>query len=507
MILITFLILSIIFIIWWIYDNKNYFKKRNVKYLKSNPILGALSDSLLKKCSIFENIVKNYNTPELKDEPYYGMFNFHRPALSIKDPELIKRILVTDFQSFNSRFSQSGSHDPIGYYHTFLSDYSTWKNIRQNLSKFFTSAKLKSAFYHLEHLSNDLNEYLNKRLINDQVELPIRFFTEFFSVDVIANIALGIEATSLKNSGSEFHKVAESMWEKTPRRMIELVSILIFPDLGKILKSTIMGKYADDFLYTVAPKIIEEREKSGIKRNDLIDILIDMKKDLKPQVPGHTVDHILVSQIATFLQAGYETTSATMIFTFYELSKNLKVQNRLREEIKEMLMKNEGKISYENVAFSSEMPYMQQVIKETMRLYPAVPVLERKCTNPEGYSLEPFGDFHVPFGMSIQIPTFAISRDEKYFPEPLKFDPERFNDENIQKFPPFCHIPFGGGPHNCIGEKLALIEIKIALCAVLKNYRVEVTERTPKEIVFDKNAIAVRSKDEIILNFVKDPIW
>lgn len=179
-----FVLLSCIF--WWIYDNQNYFKKRNVKYLKSTPLLGSLGDTVLKKTSVFENILKNYNTPELKNEPYFGMFIFYRPVISLNDPELVKRILITDFQSFNSRISESGVHDPIGYYHPFMCSYSTWKSIRQKLSKFFTAVKLKSAFYLLETMGDDLHDYINERLDNDRVELPIKYLTELFSVDVVA---------------------------------------------------------------------------------------------------------------------------------------------------------------------------------------------------------------------------------------------------------------------------------------------------------------------------------
>lgn len=103
-----------------------------------------------------------------------------------------------------------------------MCSYSTWKNIRQKLSKFFTAAKLKSAFYLLETMGDDLHDYINERLDNDRVELPIKYLTELFSVDVVANIALGIETKSLKNSGSEFYKVAESMWEKSSKRALDL---------------------------------------------------------------------------------------------------------------------------------------------------------------------------------------------------------------------------------------------------------------------------------------------
>lgn len=506
MIFLSILLVLLCYLIWCINDRLNYFKKQNVKYLKSDPLLGALKDSMLKKISLFENIANNYNTPELKDEPYFGMFVFLRPIITVKDPELIKRILITDFNSFNSRKSESGVHDPIGYYHPFLSSHSLWKNIRPKVSQFFTSSKLKSAFYLLEKLSDDLCGYIEQRLVNNRVELPIKFITDLFSIDAVSSVALGVEAHSLKNSGSEFLKVAESMWEASLKRNFELGSILVFPGLGKLFRSTIMGKYADNFLYSVAPQIIEERERNGQKRNDLIDILIEMKKDLKPEA-NHTVDHILISQIATFLHAGYETTSATMSFTLYELSKNQKIQKKLRNEIKEVLAKNDGKICYEFIAFPNEMPYLHKVVNESMRLYNSVPVLDRKCTNPEGYSMEPFGKYHVPYGMSIQIPTFAIARDEKYFPEPLKFNPERFSGENVEKTPNCSHMPFGEGPHNCVGERFALIKVKIAVCNVLKSYRVEMTERTPKEIKFDKNALAVRSADELFVDFVKDSLF
>lgn len=442
MIITALLFLILFFLIQRVREHQNYFKKQNVKYFKSWLILGALKDSVLKKITIVENFDNIYNAPELKDEPYFGIFTFYKPGIVVKDPELIKRILVTDFQSFNSRHSESGVHDPLGYYHPFLSDYSIWKNVRPNISKFFTASKLKSSFYLMEKLGEDLSEFIDERLENNQAEISAKFVSDLFTVDVISSIALGVEANSLKNSGSEFYKVATSMWESTLKRSIELLSILIFPELGKLIKSTIMGKYADDFLYEVAPKIIAEREKSGQKRNDLIDILIEMKKNVQPEHPSHTVDHILISQIATFLQAGYETASATTSFALYELAKNPEIQKTLRNEIKDVLKKNEGKVSYEVVAFQSESPYLHQVISETLRLYQPVPTIQRKCTNPEGYSL---GKFKIPFGMTVSILSMAQSKDEKYFPDPLKFKPERFSKENSESFPTYSYLPFGAG--------------------------------------------------------------
>lgn len=129
----------------------------------------------------------------------------------------------------------------------------------------------------------------------------------------------------------------------------------------------------------------------------------------------------------------------------YELSKNSKIQKRLRKEIKEMLLRNEGKITYESVANTSEMPYLHQIICESLRMYSVLPVLDRVCINPDGVSLEPFSDFIIPCGMPVLIPIYGIGKDEKYFPDPLKFDPDRFSPENIDSIPSCVHIPFGTG--------------------------------------------------------------
>lgn len=186
----------------------------------------------------------------------------------------------------------------------------------------------------------------------------------------------------------------------------------------------------------------------------------------------------------------------------YELSKNQNVQTKLRSEIKNILLKHNGKIPYETVANSSEMPYLHQVLCETLRLYNVLPVLDRECNEPNGVSLEPFSDFTIPCGMPVFICTYAMSRDEKYFPSPLKFDPNRFSLENINKIPS-VYLPFGAGPRACIAEKLALIQTKVAVLSILRNFKIEMTENTPKIIKLHKKAILIQPDKGLKVNLVK----
>jgi cytochrome P450 family 6 len=191
----------------------------------------------------------------------------------------------------------------------------------------------------------------------------------------------------------------------------------------------------------------------------------------------------------------------------YEIAKNPKVQHRLRQEIREMLVKNDGKIFYESLMNVNELPYLNQVFHETLRIYSILPIIDRVCTNPEGFSLEPDSKFKIPFGMPIYIPYYAIQRDEKYFPDPLKFDPERFAPENISSIQPFTNLPFGTGPRNCIGERFGIMQVKAGIVKILKDFRLETTARTPEKVVLEEKALLIQSKTGLFVNLVKDPIY
>lgn len=170
-----------------------------------------------------------------------------------------------------------------------------------------------------------------------------------------------------------------------------------------------------------------------------------------------------------------------------------------------MLQRNGGKVTYDALMNSSEMPYLNQVINETIRMYPILPLLDRVCTNPNGYALEPFSDFKIPFGMPVHIPVYSLHRNEKYFPDPLKFDPERFSNCE-DSITPFTYLSFGAGARHCIGARFALMQAKTGMVKILKDFRLELTENTPKKIVLEKRALIIQADKGIYLNFVEDPI-
>lgn len=135
-----------------------------------------------------------------------------------------------------------------------------------------------------------------------------------------------------------------------------------------------------------------------------------------------------------------------MSFALYELALNPDVQDKLAEEIRKYTSENGDKLTYDLL---QEMKYLDMVVSETLRKYPPVGNLFRQCTKP--YTI-PGTNVLIEAETRVFIPIYAIHRDPKYYPNPEKFDPERFTPEEKAKRHPMIYMPFGEGPRNCIGK-------------------------------------------------------
>lgn len=486
-------------VVYWLFRRQDFFKRLNIPYVKSWPLFGAFGGSITKRVLIYQNTYELYNAPEVKNQPFFGIFVFHKPGLMITEPELIKRILVKDFASFSNRYTASDDHDPIGNFNLLTVKNPLWRTLRSKISPFFSSGHLKTMYYLVDKIGTDLNRYIHDRLDeNERVELDVRDLSALYSTDVIASCAYGVEANSLKNPDGEFRIAGRAIFERSLWRGFERTSLFMIPQLMKIFHFKTFSSFTTSFIQSTIAYVMSEREKNRVKRNDLIDTLLEIKETEATSGDGEklTMD-MLMAQAAVFFSAGFETSSATQSFALYEIARNEEVQDRLRSEIRDMLVRSDGIITYDALMNTTEMPYLHQVVHETLRLYPVLPVLDRECINPKGYSLEPFGHFIIPHGMPIYIPTYAIQRDERFFPDPLKFDPERFSKQNIEKILPFTNLPFGNGPRNCVGERFGLMQVKTGLVKVLKDFRVE-----PKEA---GNTVLISQADQW-LKLVKDPL-
>lgn len=206
-------------------------------------------------------------------------------------------------------------------------------------------------------------------------------------------------------------------------------------------------------------------------------------------------EEVAIAQAILFFIAGYETSATTLTMLCYELAKNPEIQEKLRKEVINKLKSTNGNISYDLV---NDIPYLDLVLAETLRMYPPVARLDRVCVKK--YKLK---DIEINPGEKIGIPVYGLQNDPDYFPEPEKFRPERFLPEEKEQRHPFVYLPFGAGPRNCIGLRAAQVSMKICMVHLMKEFRLEVCEKTKVPFEFHKASMLLKAKDGVFLNIRK----
>ena len=206
--------------------------------------------------------------------------------------------------------------------------------------------------------------------------------------------------------------------------------------------------------------IIHQRRASGTDRGDMLSALIaavDTEGD-----GAKMDDQQILDECLTLLHAGYDSSAAGMTWCAYLLAQHPEVQTQAADESRQ-ITSSEGATyeSYERLGF------LRQVVQEALRLYPpAWMLMLRQAT----CHTELLG-YRVPRGTWIYLIPWVTHRSERWFPEPLAFDPHRFSPERIGEIPRHAYFPFGAGGHLCIGERLAMVEMTLALATMLREYR------------------------------------
>jgi cytochrome P450 len=229
---------------------------------------------------------------------------------------------------------------------------------------------------------------------------------------------------------------------------------------------------------TIYPLIAEARKNP---KDDLLGMLLAMRD--KDTGEGMT-DQQARDEVVTIFFAGHETTAASMTWAFYLLSQNPEVEEQLRAEIKSVL--NGHAPTFEDLP---KLTYMQQVIQEILRLYPAAYLFAREAVTDDVINGYP-----IPAKTLIFITPYITHRDPKYWPAPERFDPQRFTPENIASRPRHVYYPFGEGPHVCIGNNFALMEMQLILTMALQRFRLRLV---PNQSIVLKPEATLRSKHGI----------
>lgn len=345
----------------------NYWKNKNVPPTSEPSIpLGTLSNPFRERAvNIGIGLKRVYDKLKERKCKHGGGFLFCTPKYILVDPEYIKNVLQKDFEYFSERaFYHNEKNDPIGA-NLFTISGEKWRIFRTHLSPAFTSGKMKMMFPSILKCSNEMINavmtcYKNKEVVN------VIDVTESFTIDVIGSCGFGVECNSFKNPKAEFKKQGQKAFRMYPFRMFKIFLGFTLPRIADFLGVTLFGRESNNFFINVVKESMKFRESNDVKRQDLLQLLIDLRNQqkLKPREKVFTIEEI-TAQVFVFFAAGFETSSTTLSFCLYELALHKDIQSKLRDEINTVLDVHDGDLTYEGIM---DMKYMGQVVdgKETL---------------------------------------------------------------------------------------------------------------------------------------------
>ncbi|MBV9468581.1 MAG: cytochrome P450 [Abitibacteriaceae bacterium] len=210
----------------------------------------------------------------------------------------------------------------------------------------------------------------------------------------------------------------------------------------------------DDTIY----RIINEHRQQGVDQGDLVSMLLLAQDE---EGSGGMTDLQVHDEALTIFLAGHETTAVALSYTWYLLAQHPEIEAKLHAEIDDVLG---GRLPTPQDL--PQLRYTEMVLAEAMRLYPPAYAIGRRAIND--YQL---GEYCVPAGATIIMSPWVMHRDAQYYPDPTRFDPERWTPEAKEVRPKFSYFPFGGGPRICIGEGFAWMEGVLLIATLAQQWQ------------------------------------
>ncbi|KAL5277639.1 hypothetical protein ACFFRR_002712 [Megaselia abdita] len=417
-------------------------------------------------------------------DPFIGYYFYHRPVALIIDLDLVKNIFIKDFQYFSDRgFGHNGvKDDPLGQNILFL-DGAPWRALRHKLSPTVTTNKMKALMPDLLKVGQDMSYVISKKIETDPL-IDFRKLITCFTTDVVGKCVLGIDYNTLSNPDAEICHILETYMDGFTREPF-LEKSPKFPYFSIKWKLNLTPKSVSIYFMNVLQQIVKKRKEEKIFRKDFLTFIMELDSNM-------SINEIAASAFSYFI-GGFHNNATALTITLYQLALNPLIQSKLRKEILSVLEKHNNEITYESL---QEMPYLEMVINESLRTLPITPTISRMCV--QDYK---FGEtnFVIPAGTKVHVPLNGIHNNPDIYPNPDEFDPQRFTKENIAKRHACSFMPFGDGPRNCIGLRFSMLETKIGVAEVIREFKLSKCEKTCVPLKMDPNSVVSVPLDEILL--------
>ncbi len=383
---------------------------------------------------------------EYGDIVYYKFL--HVPICQLTHPDHIEEVLVRSAANFHKSRDYGALKFILGN-GLLTNEGASWQKQRQLIQPAFRHENIAA---YADIMADSTAKHLarwkdgeSRDLHHEMAELTLDIVTKTLFGTKLAHDARGI--------GEEIAAVME-------RFQTQAALSFVLPDKFPIPKTPRLMR-SKRRLDEVVLSIIRERRASKTTANDLLQRLLDARDESGAQMS----DEQLRDEVMTLFLAGHETTANALTWAWYLLAQNPEAEQKLAAEIAGVLA---GRAP--TLADLPRLAYAEMVVKESMRMYPPAWGIGRRAL--EEFEL---GGYRIPAGTNIFIMQWLTHRDARFFPEPERFEPERWRDDPIRKgrIPRFAYFPFGGGPRVCIGAGFAMMEATLLLATIAQRYRFE----------------------------------
>jgi len=379
------------------------------------------------------------------------MNNGWQSVVIVANPEDLKHILLS-LDQFPKNMTASTFSAPLRQtfsYAMVFSNNPSWRNQRTVCNPAFHVDYLKG------YLTNVFGEYSHKtiNLLNkcDGMQQEITSIMSRFTLDVLGKATFSYDFHLVDEEKSETNAYVEAYHNFLGNSLNpRLVPFLFSEKLPFPITKKVFG--AIRTLKKLLAEIMAAKRNGTSSGNpDLLDMI--MNSNLSEEEISHNV--------MAFFAAGHETTATALSWMFYSLSKNQDKQELLRQEIDSVL---QGRLpTYDDI---SQLPYLEMVVKEGMRMYPPVGYMRSRVTS----QIETFGGYQIQKGTTVIMPIWSMHHNPEFWEDPEQFKPERWSKENRSKINPYSYMPFSKGPRSCIGNKFSVLEQKIFIIHLLQNF-------------------------------------
>ncbi|XP_076464413.1 cytochrome P450 3A8-like [Babylonia areolata] len=422
-----------------------------------------------------------------------GFFDGVMPNLAVTDLDIVREVMVKQFNNFTDRSIVRGLRGKIADQALFFARGTAWKRIRNLMTPTFSASKLKMMSHYVKRCTSLLVNNIETKARAAQ-DIDIKEVFGAFTMDVITGTAFGLETNSQTQEEEPFVTNCKAVFDRTNfGGWLRLVLYITqaFPFMGPYMSRFLFANRTEFFFNALEKMVDARRQETKSQRQkavDFLQMLVEVEAD-----PEQITDFAenrddnrsnrrmtkeeVMAQGFIVLVAGYETTSTTLQYLTYNLALHPHLQEKVFEEIKQHL--GDDKPTYESV---SQLKYLEATIHETLRLFPPLAMVNRQAQDPTDIK-----GIHIPAGCGVTIPIYSIMHDPEYFPDPEVFDPSRYAEENMAKIHPVTNeLPFGYGPRKCIGMRLAMLEIKMAAAEIFRRFRFVKCADTPETVSLGK---------------------